>query len=50
MKAMTPNDVGILFNLLTAENREKFFDLLKALAEPEAKSPDAPDPEQQTDE
>lgn len=48
MKSLTPNDVGILFNLLSPENRDLLFDLLKDLAEHEAKSPDAPDQEHQT--
>lgn len=47
MKTLTPNDVGTLFNLLSPENRDMFFDLLKDLAEHEAKSPDAPDQESQ---
>lgn len=47
VKSLTPNDVGILFNLLSPENRDLFFDLLKDLAEHEAESPDAPDQEHQ---
>lgn len=45
MKSTNLSDVGTLFNLLTPENRDLFFGLLRALAEPEASSPDAPDPE-----